>query len=73
MEAKCEEVIITNLTLRGSGVEMDPYRRVVQVYTKDGVLLAEHDPCLAELLRKVSNVMNGAVKDNLERIIKHVP
>lgn len=48
---KCEELIITDNTLRGTGNEFDPYRRVVEVYSKDGRLLATHDPLLGNLLR----------------------
>lgn len=44
MIARCEEVIITDLLLRGSGTNEDPYRRVVQVWSKDGNLIAENDP-----------------------------
>ena len=73
MQAKCEEVIVTELTLRGSGVPMDPYRRVTQVFSKDGTLIAERDPSLGCLLREFSTVMTGAVKDNFERIIKDLP
>jgi hypothetical protein len=43
MNAKCEEVIITDILLRGKGTPSDPYRRVVQVWAKDGTLIAEKD------------------------------
>lgn len=41
---RVEEVIIAELTLRGDGTEENPYRRITQVFTKDGELIAEHDP-----------------------------
>jgi hypothetical protein len=44
MNAKCEEVIITDMFLRGKGTPSEPYRRVVQVWDKDGTLIAENDP-----------------------------
>ena len=44
MAARCEEVIITQ-EKRGKGTEDDPVRLVVQVYAKDGTLIAESDPC----------------------------
>ena len=39
----CEEVILVN-TRRGAGNDEDPVRVVLQVYSKDGILLAENDP-----------------------------
>ena len=51
MNTHCEEVIITT-ELRGDGKDM-PYRRVVQVFTKDGQLIAEYDPILREELMKL--------------------
>ena len=41
---RVEEVIITENELRGDGTENNPYRRVLQVWTKDGELIAENDP-----------------------------
>lgn len=40
----CKEVIISSLTLRGKGTETSPCRRIIQVFEKDGRLIAEHDP-----------------------------
>jgi hypothetical protein len=40
----CKEVIITNLLCRGKGIKSSPIRRVVQVFEKDGTLIAENDP-----------------------------
>ena len=41
---RVEEVIITENELRGNGTKESPYRRVLQVWTKDGILIAEKDP-----------------------------
>lgn len=38
------EVIITNKKRRGNGKD-DPYRAITEVFTKDGQLIAEYDPC----------------------------
>lgn len=38
------EVIVCNMTRRGKGVEGDPIRIITEIYTKDGRLIAEHDP-----------------------------
>jgi hypothetical protein len=43
MSAKVIQVIDTVLELRGTGVIGDPYRRVRQFYSLDGVLLMEKD------------------------------
>ena len=42
-KAICKEVIITNLLTRGDGTKNNPYRTVVQIYDKDGELIAEND------------------------------
>ena len=52
---------------------MDPYRRVTQVFTKDGELLAERDASIGSLLRVFAEGMTGAEKANFERIIKDLP
>ena len=39
-----EELIVTNLTLRGKGEEGSPLRRIRQVWTREGELVAEYDP-----------------------------
>ena len=43
-EVECKEVIITTILRRGKGIEGSPVRCITQVYTKDGVLIAEQDP-----------------------------
>lgn len=43
MEVICKEVVITNLTVRGNGTDINPYRTVTQVWDKDGQLIAEND------------------------------
>jgi hypothetical protein len=73
MATHCQELIIHEDAMRGSGVDMDPYRRVTQVFTKDGELLAERDPSLGHLLRIFADGMSGAQKANFERIIKDLP
>lgn len=42
---RCEEVIISDLHCRGEGTPTSVFRRVLQVYRKDGELIAEKDPC----------------------------
>ena len=44
MIARLIEVIETDLELRGKGTTEDPYRRVTQYWSKEGLLLAEKDP-----------------------------
>lgn len=43
-DAHLETVIITRLTRRGAGKGADPVRIITQVWTLDGVLVAEQDP-----------------------------
>lgn len=43
--AELVEYIATD-DLRGKGNGDDPYRRVAQLWTKDGKLVAENDPVL---------------------------
>lgn len=45
MSAKVIPVIVTDLATRGAGVEGDPVRRIRQIWSLDGQLLAEVDPC----------------------------
>ncbi len=73
MATRCAELIIAEDTMRGTGLDMDPYRRVTQIFTKDGELLAERDPALGCLLREFADGMTGAQKANYERIIKDLP
>lgn len=42
---KNKEVIISTEQSRGQGTYISPMRRVIQVFTKDGGLIAENDPC----------------------------
>lgn len=46
--AKIIELILSE-TNRGVGKESDPYRSVTQIWTKDGNLVVEHDPCGKEI------------------------
>ncbi len=41
--ARTIEVVQTTLTLRGNGKD-DPFRRITEYWSRDGALLAEHDP-----------------------------
>lgn len=43
MSPRCLELIVADET-RGAGVDGDPVRNVVAVYTKDGDRIAENDP-----------------------------
>jgi len=45
MDAKLEEVIITELDKKGRGIEGDPVRRILQIWSKEGKLIMEYDPC----------------------------
>ena len=40
--ARCQEVIITE-SVKGTGGEKDPVRKVIQVWAKDGSLIAARD------------------------------
>lgn len=42
-DIRCEEVIISNLRKIGKGVKEDPIRRVTEVFTKEGELIASND------------------------------
>jgi len=54
--AHTEEVIITDLETRGKGIEGDPIRMVIQIWRKDGTLLAEKDEWLDEQRREREKV-----------------
>jgi hypothetical protein len=43
MTTRIIELIITD-SFRGSGTETDQARNAVQLWTKDGILIAEYDP-----------------------------
>lgn len=49
-EIQCKEVIISTLTIRGQGVVGDPIRRITQIFTKEGELIAEHDPIEGQVI-----------------------
>ncbi len=45
-DVQCVEVIISKQLRRGSGKSnRSPIRAITQVFTKNGDLIAEHDPC----------------------------
>ena len=63
--AKCEEFIIVENS-RGKGIDKsDPCRAVIQIWTKDGTLVAESDPCAPEY-----NIAKGAFVVDNQRIIQ---
>jgi hypothetical protein len=41
---QCKEVIICNILSRGAGIFPSPTRNIIQVFDKDGKLIAENDP-----------------------------
>lgn len=41
---ECKELIVTTLSRRGKGIKHDPVRVVMQVFEKNGTLVAEYDP-----------------------------
>ena len=45
MNAHVIQVIRTELTLAGKGVEGSPYRRLTEYWSLEGELLFSHDPC----------------------------
>jgi hypothetical protein len=45
MTAQALQVIVTDIELRGTGID-EPFRRVTQFWAPDGTLLAERDPIL---------------------------
>ncbi len=55
-DIECKEVIISNLTNRGNGTILNPCRKVLQIYNKNGELLAENDSnnCFFSLLQVIS-------------------
>lgn len=69
---KCEEFVISDLLIKGDGKET-PVRRIIQIYKKDGELLAENDPIgnfnIEQLIMFENAVKNGVtlkewMKDN---------
>lgn len=40
---ECKEVIVSRLKTVGDGSDLNPFREVVQVFEKDGSLIAEKD------------------------------
>lgn len=59
--AKCMEVIVTRILRRGDGKsDKDPIRIVTEVFTKDGVKIAEYDPINANNIQNVAEpIRNG--------------
>ena len=53
-----EEVIISNQEERGKGTLQNPYRRVIQVFTKKGIMIAENDKMMEEAI----GIKNDCIK-----------
>lgn len=51
-EIEVKEVVISNIARRGKGVKGDPIRVVMQIFSKDGELIAENDPCKPSLSKQ---------------------
>lgn len=60
-EIICKEVIVSTILRRGKGIENDPVRCVLQVYEKDGTLIAEND----EYKNEAAIVENKALKESI--------
>jgi len=56
MNAKLQQVIITDLDLVGDGKD-NPYRRLIQCWSLEGKLLFQKDPWLEQT--KVENLVYG--------------
>ncbi len=57
-----EELVITRLTRRGNG-KSTPIRIVTEVYTKDGTLVADHDPDFTYSLEQLEKLIEYARKN----------
>ena len=44
-EVRVQQVIVTHNLVRGQGTEESPFRKVRQVWSMEGELIAERDPC----------------------------
>jgi Fe2+ transport system protein B len=67
--AKIIEVIET-VSTRGNGVDT-VHRQVIQYWTKEGKLLAEHDPCANDNMDKLSKVTILQLVQQLEDGLTH--
>jgi hypothetical protein len=54
-EVEVKEVVITTLARAGKGVQGDPIRKVIQIWEKDGSLIAERDEFLLERIKEPYN------------------
>lgn len=58
----CKELIVSTILRRGKGIDHnDPVRRVLQVYEKDGTLIAEND----EYKNEAVIVENKSLKESI--------
>lgn len=64
MDASLQELIVTDLELRGSGTRYSPIRRITQIWDREGDLIAEFDPLLHSILKEfASSLPEGLVGD----------
>jgi len=62
-DIECKEVIISRLTTKGNGTEENPYRKVVEVYDKDGTLIAQNDDTFKEVFPQFLHKIHSNQKD----------
>lgn len=70
--ARCEEVIVTDLSLIGEGKYGNPYRRAVEVWAKDGTLIARNDPSLRRMIEEFAATLSDDKGSELIEIIKYL-
>lgn len=60
--------VIENKVIEGKGTENSPIREVLQIFSKDGELLADWDPVEIENAFKFRRLMNGqAIADSIPK------
>lgn len=75
-----QELIVCRLATKGKGVQGSPLRRLTQIYSKDGQLVAENDPLggytiedLADLTTHLSQPGHHTLQEWLESRGKAIP
>jgi hypothetical protein len=63
-QVECKEVIITTLARVGQGVASDPVRSVLQVWDKEGNLIAERDDHLLQKMEQYVFEPTTAIQKN---------
>lgn len=66
-EVEVKEVVITTLARAGRGVQGDPIRIVVQIWEKNGELIAERDDFLLEKMKEPDPDPSRIEEYNLNR------